>query len=209
MLLGLTTSQSSLFVQPFLLQAIFLLYSVGGTATPEIFTAHFLTDISDTPITVQVNRSLAPLGADRFYDLIQDGFYNQSALFRVVPDFVLQFGISGNSSMNEKWLDRVIKDDPVLGSNTRGTISYATDGPDTRTSQVFINYANNSRLDKLGFAPFGEVVSGLEVAEAAFNPTPGVRLGIDQESYEANGNRWIRENYPGVNFILSATIDDH
>jgi len=111
--------------------------------------------------------------------------------------------------MNEKWLDRVIKDDPVLGSNTRGTISYATDGPDTRTSQVFINYANNSRLDKLGFAPFGEVVSGLEVAEAAFNPTPGVRLGIDQESYEANGNRWIRENYPGVNFILSATIDDH
>lgn len=208
MLLGLTTSQSSLLVvQPFLLQVIF--FSVGGTATPEIFTVYFLTDISDTPITVQVNRSLAPLGADRFYDLIQDGFYNQSALFRVVPDFVLQFGISGNSSMNKKWLDRVIKDDPVLGSNTRGTISYATDGPDTRTSQVFINYANNSRLDKLGFAPFGEVVSGLEVAEAAFNPTPGVRLGIDQESYEANGNRWIRENYPGVNFILSATIDDH
>jgi len=186
MLLGLTTSQSSLLVQPFLLQAIF--FSVGGTATPEIFTAHFLTDISDTPITIQVNRSLAPLGADRFYDLIQDGFYNQSALFRVVPDFVLQFGISGNSSMNEKWLDSVIKDDPVLGSNTKGTISYATDGPDTRTSQVFINYANNSRLDKLGFAPFGEVVSGLEVAEAAFNPTPGVRLGIDQESYEAKGN---------------------
>jgi len=98
MLLGLTTSQSSLLVvQPFLLQVIF--FSVGGTATPEIFTVHFHTDISDTPITVQVNRSLAPLGADRFYDLIQDGFYNQSALFRVVPDFVLQFGISGSANI--------------------------------------------------------------------------------------------------------------
>merc|ERR1712088_555011 len=88
---------------------------------------------------------------------------------------------SGNSSLNEKWLHKEIKDDPVVGSNTRGTISYATDGPDTRTSQVFINYGNNSRLDALGFAPFGEVINGLVVAETAFNPTPGVRLGIDQD----------------------------
>ena len=115
-----------------------------------------------------MNRSLAPLGADRFYDLIQEGFYNDSALFRVVPGFVLQFGISGslegnqnnsditalrnrqtpnqtcqlttgNSSLNEKWLHSKIKDDPVVGSNTRGTISYATDGPDTRTAQVKTN----------------------------------------------------------------------
>ena len=111
-----------------------------------------------------MNRSLAPLGADRFYDLIQEGFYNQSALFRVVPGFVLQFGISGsgnqnnsaiialrnrqtpnqtchtgNSSLNEKWLHSKIKDDPVVGSNTRATISYATDGPDTRTAQVKTN----------------------------------------------------------------------
>jgi len=206
-MLGLTTSLSSFCVPALLLQTI--LFSVSGNAAPEIFTAHFLTDISETPISVQVNRSLAPLGADRFYALVRDGFYNQSAFFRVVPDFVLQFGISGNSSMNEKWLDSVIKDDPVVGSNTRGTISYATDGPDTRTSQLFINYANNSRLDKLGFAPFGEVVSGLEVAETAFNPTPGIRLGIDQDSYEAKGNGWIRENYPGVNFILSGFIADH
>merc|ERR1719209_2047919 len=205
-MVGMTTT-SSILIRAVFLQAIF--FSVNSTPAPDVFTAHLLTDISDSPITVQVNRSLAPLGADRFYALVRDGFYNQSAFFRVVPGFVLQFGISGNSSMNEKWLDSVIKDDPVVGSNTRGTISYATDGPDTRTSQLFINYADNSRLDKLGFAPFGEVVSGMEVAEAAFNPTPGIRLGIDQDSYEAKGNGWIRENYPGVNFILSGTLADH
>ena len=84
-----------------------------------------------------MNRSLAPLGADRFYALVRDGFYNQSALFRVVPGFVLQFGISGSSEPYViYWLHSVIKDDPVVGSNTRGTISFATDGPDTRTSQV-------------------------------------------------------------------------
>merc|ERR1711899_574205 len=175
----------------FLLEVIFFV-SVDGASAPNLFTVHFLTDISETPISIQVNRTLAPLGSDRFYQLVQDGFYNQSALFRVVPGFVLQFGISGNSSLNDKWLHSEIKDDPVVGSNTRGTISYATDGPGTRTSQVFINYGNNSRLDALGFAPFGEVINGLEVAEAAFNPTPGVRLGIDQDNYEANGNKWIR-----------------
>merc|ERR1712080_692285 len=182
---------SPLLVFIFLLEVIFFV-SVDGASAPNLFTVHFLTDISDTPISIQVNRTLAPLGSDRFYQLVQDGFYNQSALFRVVPGFVLQFGISGNSSLNEKWLHKEIKDDPVVGSNTRGTI----------------NYGNNSRLDALGFAPFGEVVNGLEVAEAAFNPTPGVRLGIDQDSYEANGNKWIRRKYPGVNFILSCTISD-
>merc|ERR1712218_202920 len=134
----------------FLLEVIFFV-SVDGASAPNLFTVHFHTDISDTPISIQVNRTLAPLGSDRFYQLVQDGFYNQSALFRVVPGFVLQFGISGNSSLNDKWLHTVIKDDPVVGSNTRGTISFAIDGPDTRTSQV---------------------------VEAAFNPTPGVRLGI-------------------------------
>jgi len=165
-----------------------------------------VTDVSDTPIVIEVTRSLAPLGVDRFYALVQDGFYNQSALFRVVPGFVLQFGISGSSDQNEKWLHNEIKDDPVVGSNTRGTISFATGGPDTRTTQLFINYGDNSRLDSMGFAPFGEVVIGLDVAEAAFNPTPGDSNGVDQDLYEQNGNDWIRENYPGINFILSASI---
>merc|ERR1711922_9569 len=153
---------SPLLVFIFLLEVIFFV-SVDGASAPNLFTVHFLTDISDTPISIQVNRTLAPLGSDRFYQLVQDGFYNQSALFRVVPGFVLQFGISGNSTLNEKWLHNEITDDPVVGSNTRGTISYATAGPNTRTTQLFINYGDNSRLDSMGFAPFGEVVIGLDV----------------------------------------------
>merc|ERR1712008_31391 len=127
------------------------------TAQPaDIFTAVLETDISETPIVIEVTRSLAPLGADRFHALVKDGFYQDSALFRVVPNFVLQFGISGNPENNKKWLHNSILDDPVLGSNTRGTICFATDGPNTRTSQVFINFANNSRLDTNNFAPFGK-----------------------------------------------------
>ena len=96
----------------------------------------------------------------------------------------------------------------MIGSNTAGTISFATAGPDTRTSQVFINYGDNSRLDEMGFAPFGSVVSGLEIAMAAHNPTPGDSGGVDQDMYEKRGNEWIRENYPEINFIISASVID-
>merc|ERR1712013_273188 len=175
--------------------------SQSDPPAPEVFLAEFLTDISPDPITIEVIRSLAPLGADRFHALIQDNFFTQAALFRVVPGFVLQFGISGNSSQNSKWLHSSIPDERVLGSNTLGTISFATAGPNTRSSQVFINYQDNSRLDELGFAPIGRVVSGLEVAAAAHNPTPG-------DMYEDRGNQWIREQYPGINFILAASVMD-
>ena len=116
--------------------------------------------------------------------------------------------VIGNSSQNSKWLHSSIPDDPVLGSNTLGTISFATAGPNTRSSQVFINYQDNSRLDELGFAPIGRVVSGLEVAAAAHNPTPGDSGGVDQDMYEDRGNQWIREQYPGINFILAASVMD-
>jgi len=175
---------------------------------PPVFTVQFDTDIAAEPVVVEVTRSLAPLGADRFHALVQDGFYNDSALFRVVPGFVLQFGISGSEEQNDKWLHSPILDDPVVGSNTRGSISFATAGPDTRTSQVFINYADNSRLDSMGFAPFGKVISGLEVAEAAFNPTPGDSGGVDQDMYEYFHNDWIRSEYPGINFVVGASVDN-
>ena len=111
--------------------------------------------------------------------------------------------------MNDKWLHNPILDDPVVGSNTKGTISFATAGPNTRTSQVFINYDDNSRLDSMGFAPFGEVIEGFGVAEAAHNPTPGDSNGVDQEQYEYLGNEWIREAYPGINFISNGYTDSH
>jgi len=175
---------------------------------PDTYRAVFNTDINNNDtIVIEVTRSLAPLGADRFHALVKAGFYSDSALFRVVPGFVLQFGISGDPKLNSRWLHDEIKDDPVLASNTRGSISFATDGPNTRTSQVFINYSDNSRLDSSGFSPFGKVVSGLEVAEAAMNPTPGERGGVGQGLLEDRGNGWIRSNYPGVNFITSARIE--
>merc|ERR1712032_924620 len=158
--MGADNKMASLTSLLLLLLPYFLLAAAADPPAPQLFTVEFVTDISDTPIIIEVTRSLAPLGADRFFALVQDGFYNQSALFRVVPDFVLQFGISGSSDQNENWLHNEIKDDPVVGSNTRGTISYATAGPDSRTTQLFINYGDNSQLDSMGFAPFGEVGGG-------------------------------------------------
>jgi hypothetical protein len=122
-----------------------------------------------------------------------------------VPDFVVQFGISGDPSTNEKWATP-IQDDPVAHSNLPGTITYATAGPDTRTTQLFINYINNSRLDELGFAPFGTVVSGMETALQIFNPTPGDSGGVNQTTFKAFGNGWIRQHYPKINFLTKATI---
>lgn len=184
--------------------------------SPDTYKVILQTNISEDPIVVEVTRSQAPLGADRFHALVKDGFYaaseawedHDSALFRVVPGFVLQFGISGNMEKNDAWLHSEIADDPVVGTNTRGTISFATAGPNTRTSQVFINYADNSRLDDMGFAPFGEVVGGMEVAEAVLNPTPGEQGGVDQSMYEYLGNPWVRAEYPGINFITAGYISE-
>lgn len=138
------------------------------------------------PIVIEVLRKWAPLGADRLYSLMKDGFYNQAAFFRVVPDFVLQFGIAALPEETAKW-DTPIPDDPVLVSNTQWTVTYATAGPNTRTTQLFINYINNSRLDADGFAPFGRVISGYETALNVVNPTPDNSNGISQTLYTKKG----------------------
>eukprot|EP00943_MAST-04B_sp_MAST-4B-sp1_P001397 g1397.t1 len=174
---------------------------VSGATCPDFYKVSFETDVNGkdgSVFTVSVNKTLAPIGANRFYQLIEDGFYDNSAFFRVVPKFVVQFGISGDKEENKKWLHNKLKDDP--------TISFATAGPNTRTSQVFINFQNNSRLDKMGFAPFGFVDAGFEVALKIFNPTPGSTNGVSQDLYEEKGNDWIKENYPGINFIIKASI---
>jgi cyclophilin family peptidyl-prolyl cis-trans isomerase len=122
-----------------------------------------------------------------------------------VPDFVVQFGISGDPATNKKW-ETPIKDDKVIQSNVAGTIVYATAGPNTRTTQLFINYIDNSRLDSMGFSPFGTVISGMETAKKIFNPTPGNTGGVDQGEYTSKGNDWIKAKYPKINFITNATI---
>ena len=159
-----------------ILAGLSIAFVVGeATQAPDFYRVQFNTDIDESvPIVIEVNRSWCPIGADHFYTLVNKKFYDNSALFRVVPKFVLQFGISGNSSENKKWLHSNIQDDPVVASNVRGTLAYADGGPNTRTTQIFINYADNTRLDKMGFAPFAKVVSGLDVATKAFNPTVSV-----------------------------------
>src|SRR5581483_8425130 len=126
---------------------------------PETFKAQF--DTTKGKFVVEITRALAPTGADRFYNLVKSGYFKDLAFFRVVPGFMVQFGIHGDPNISAKWREANIPDDAVKGSNTRGTITFATAGPNTRTTQLFINFGNNTFLDGQGFSPFGKVVEGM------------------------------------------------
>jgi peptidyl-prolyl cis-trans isomerase A (cyclophilin A) len=170
---------------------------------PATYKAKFET--TKGPFVVEVHREWAPLGADRFYNLVKAGFYDDGRLFRVIPDFMVQFGINGNTAVQSKWLNANLKDDPVKQSNKRGFITFATAGPNTRTTQVFVNYADNARLDRQGFAPFGEVVGGMDVLDKLFSgygekPNAG-------NAYLMKGNAYVTENFPKLDYIKKATIE--
>src|SRR5690349_4591896 len=130
---------------------------------PESFKAKFETTKGN--FTIEVTRSLAPNGADRFYNLVQSGYFKDLAFFRVISGFMCQFGIHGDPKVAAAWRSAQIPDDPVKGSNTRGAITFATAGPNTRTTQLFINFGNNARLDGMGFSPFGKVSEGMDVVD--------------------------------------------
>ena len=130
---------------------------------PETFKAQFNT--TRGKFTIEVTRSLSPNGADRFYNLVRSGYFKDIAFFRVIPGFMCQFGIHGDPNVSVKWRAATIPDDPVKGNNTRGTITFATAGPNTRTTQLFINFADNSNLDGMGFSPFGKVTGGMDVVD--------------------------------------------
>lgn len=196
------------------------LFSASDARGPDEYVAVFETDIpiprahanvtaGDTyKVRFNVVRAWAPLGADRFYDLVKSGFYNESAFFRVVPRFVVQFGIAGEPQVNARWNTSTIKDDPVVKSNLPGFISFATAGPNTRTTQVFVNTVDNARLDSMGFAPFGYVApdNGYLAFLNVVNPTPGDSNGVDQDDYSAYGNRWVRAKYPTIQFTTAAYV---
>ena len=176
---------------------------------PAAYRATFET--SKGTFVVEVHREWAPVGADRFYHLIRAGFLDDSRFYRVVEDFIVQFGLPGDPTVTAHWLDRTIPDDAVRSSNVRGAISYAMTGPDTRATQVYINLVDNIRLDSTGFAPFGRVVEGIDVVDALYagygeNAGGGMRRG-DQGRIITEGNAHLERDFPLLDRIVRVTIE--
>jgi peptidyl-prolyl cis-trans isomerase A (cyclophilin A) len=167
-------------------------------------------DTSKGPVVIDVRRDWAPNGADRFYNLVKNGFYDDTRFFRVISGFMVQFGINGDPAISAPWRTATIKDDPVKQSNKRGTITFATSGPNSRTSQVFINFADNAGLDGQGFAPFGQINSGMNVVDALFSGygegAPRGR-GPDQGRIQREGNAYLVKDFPNLDYVKKATIE--
>ena len=156
--------------------------------------------------TVTVTRAWAPIGADRFYNLVKHHFYDDAAFFRVVPGFVVQFGISSYPKVAAAWKHTDIKDDPVTQTNKRGYLTFATAGPDTRTTQVFINLKENQRLDAMGFAPFGVVDGqGMNVVDMLYD-VYGDAGGPDQDQIEKQGEPYLKKGWPKLDYLKTATL---
>ena len=180
--------------------------SVNQSA-PATFKAKFQTSEGD--FVVEARREWAPLGVDRFYNLVKNGFYDGTCFFRVISGFMAQFGIHGDPKISAAWRQERIQDDPVKQSNTRGYISYAMAGPNTRTTQLFINYADNSRLDQMGFAPIGRVSEGQEVVDrlyADYGEGAPKGKGPDQGRMQMEGREYLSKDFPELDCITKATI---
>jgi len=174
---------------------------------PGTFRARFETRKGSFVIAVQ--RDWAPLGADRFYNLVKSGYFDGARFFRVIPGFMAQFGIHGDPQVAAAWRDATIPDDPVRQHNTRGAVSFATAGPGTRTTQLFINYGDNSQLDGMGFAPLGQVVEGMDVVDALYGGygegAPRGR-GPDQGRIQLEGNVYLEREFPRLDYVRVASI---
>jgi peptidyl-prolyl cis-trans isomerase A (cyclophilin A) len=174
---------------------------------PATFKANF--DTTKGPFVIEVHREWAPIGADRFYNLVRNGFFDDVRFFRVISGFMAQFGIHGTPAVQSAWRAASLKDDPVRQSNKRGTVTFATAGPNTRTTQFFINFGDNTGLDKQGFAPFGEVVSGMGVVDkinAEYGEGAPRGKGPDQGRLQSEGNAYLNKEFPKLDYIKSATI---
>jgi len=170
---------------------------------PATFEAHFET--TKGTFVIEVERKLSPRGADRFYNLVRQGFYNGNRFFRVLPNFVVQWGMNGDPELTKIWYNASIQDDPVQTSNVKGTITFAKqNSPNTRTTQLFINLADNTNLDGMAFAPFGRVVQGMEIVEA-INAEYGQTAS--QQKIGEQGNAYLEQNFPNMDYIVEATIE--
>ncbi len=175
---------------------------------PETYNVTFDTSIG--AFVIKVTRAWAPNGADRFYNLVKNGFYDEARFFRAVPNFMVQFGLHANPTVTKVWQSARIAPDKVTQSNRKGFITFAMGAtPDTRTTQVFINFRNNTNLDGMGFAPFGEVVSGIEVVDkiyTGYGEGAPRGSGPPQGRVAAEGNAYLIKSFPKMDYIKTATI---
>ena len=171
-----------------------------SATAPENFKVKFTT--SKGPVVVEIHKAWAPKGAQRFYELVRDKYYDGNRFFRIVPRFIVQFGMAADPAMTKKW-DKNIPDDPVTQTNRPGSLTFATAGPNTRTTQLFINLGSNQILDGQGFAPFGMVVEGMSAVEA-LNKEYGE--GPDQDSIRQHGNAYLNEKFPRLDYIKKAEV---
>jgi cyclophilin family peptidyl-prolyl cis-trans isomerase len=181
--------------------------STLNATAPDSYKVKFVTTKGDVIITV--HRDWAPLGADRFYNLVNAGFFDDVAFFRAIEGFMVQFGVNGDPKVNTVWQPASIKDDPFKKSNTRGRLTFAMGGPNTRTTQMFISYGDNSRLDHMNFPSLGEVTSGMEVIDSLYTGygegAPNGR-GPAQHLVQARGNEYLRSDFPELDYIEKAVL---
>ena len=175
-----------------------------NAVAPPVYKAAFDTSVGS--FVIEVHREWAPKGADRFYNLVKNGFFDDVRFFRVISNFMVQFGINGSPTVSAIWRNPAVqlKDDPVKQSNKRGYITFATGGPNTRTTQVFINFKDNGFLDSQGFAPFGEVTTGMDVVEkitSQYGEKP------NQGSIQSQGNVYLKAQFPKLDYVKKATIE--
>jgi peptidyl-prolyl cis-trans isomerase A (cyclophilin A) len=176
---------------------------------PALF--HVKLDTSKGLVDIEVHRDWAPVGADHFYDLAKNGFYDGDRFFRVVRNFAVQFGINGDPQINQLWANGLLPDDPVKQHNVKGALTYAKPGPNARTTQLFINLKDNRQtLDGQGFAPIGKVVSGMDVVEslyAFYGDMPPAGQGPDPNKIQQQGNEYLETHFPRLDFIKKATAE--
>jgi peptidyl-prolyl cis-trans isomerase A (cyclophilin A) len=175
---------------------------------PATYKAKF--DTSKGAFVITVHRDWAPLGADRFYNLVKNGFYDDVRFFRVIDGFMAQIGMNGNAEVQSVWDKARLQDDPVKESNKRGYVTFATAGPNTRTTQFFVNFKDNAGLDRQGFAPFGEVTSGMDIVDSLYSGygegAPRGR-GPDQGRIRMEGNAYLKQAFPKLDYVKKATIE--
>lgn len=174
---------------------------------PDVFSVRFET--SRGAFTVEAHRDWAPRGVDRFHQLVTSGYYDNNRFFRVIPKFVVQFGMHGDPAVTRTWEPLAIPDDSVVQSNRRGTVTFATGGPNTRTTQLFINLADNLFLDAMGFSPIGLVSEGMDVVDniyGGYGDEPPNGNGPAQARIASEGNAYLEREFPQLDFIRTARV---